>query len=156
MELIICKNKVALVTPSPLYISLCGYLIKEYSADKVDKNLFASILKCCPSEVFEKLLFCHSSLRIKGVVTQLMKSGKTLEAISLKSCANGVHSRLQTVNDSAVTSSSTFWCLLGISIGEYCLPLNHKVITASHPASTANIQEYISYFKHQELDWRVH
>ena len=99
MELIICKNKVALITSSPLYLLLCDYLKREHSADEVDQDLFASVLNCSPSEVFEKLLFCHSSLRIKGVIMQLMKSGKTLEAISLKSSANGVHSRLLTVNN---------------------------------------------------------
>lgn len=98
MELIISQNKVALITSSPLYMSLCVYLIRRQCTDEVNKDLFASILQCSSSEVVDKLLFCHLSLRIKDVVTQLMKKKKVLEAISLKLSANGTHSRLLTVS----------------------------------------------------------
>ena len=98
LELVIVKEKLSVITMTPLYPVLCKYLQCPNITGNLNTELFARLLHCPISQIQETLALSTPAKRLQKVVKQLCNADFKIEAGSLFLSAQLFHPGLQTMN----------------------------------------------------------
>ena len=91
------KEKVSVITTTPLYPVLCKYLQCSITGS-LNTEFFARLLHCPKSQIQERSALLAPAKRLQKVVKQLYEADFVVEAGSLFLSAQFFHPGLQTVN----------------------------------------------------------